>query len=51
VCLFATAISRPPGRYSFCDAFSFVIAERLGIRNAIAFDRHFSAWGRLIILA
>jgi len=28
-----------------------VIAERLGIRHAIAFDRHFSSWGRMIILA
>jgi predicted nucleic acid-binding protein len=27
--------------YSLCDALSFVVMERLGISEAIAFDRHF----------
>jgi predicted nucleic acid-binding protein len=36
--------------YSLCDAASFIIMERLGIREAIAFDRHFHAYGRFIIL-
>jgi len=36
--------------YSLCDATSFVIMERLGIREAIAFDRHFREYGRFIIL-
>ena len=36
--------------YSLCDALSFVVMERLGIREAIAFDRHFRAYGRFTIL-
>ncbi len=36
--------------YSLCDALSFVIMERLGITEAIAFDRHFREYGRLTIL-
>lgn len=36
--------------YSLCDASSFVVMERLGIRDAIAFDRHFREYGRFIIL-
>lgn len=36
--------------YSLCDALSFVVMERLGIREAIAFDRHFSEYGRFTIL-
>jgi predicted nucleic acid-binding protein len=36
--------------YSLCDAQSFVVMERLGIREAIAFDRHFRDYGRFTIL-
>lgn len=36
--------------YSLCDAASFIIMERLGIREAIAFDRHFRAYGRYMVL-
>jgi predicted nucleic acid-binding protein len=36
--------------YSLCDALSFVIMERLGITEAIAFDRHFREYGQLTIL-
>lgn len=36
--------------YSLCDALSFVVMERLAIAEAIAFDRHFRAYGRFTIL-
>ena len=36
--------------YSFCDALSFAVMERLGIAEAIAFDRHFRDYGRFTIL-
>jgi uncharacterized protein len=36
--------------YSLCDALSFVVIERLHIAEAIAFDRHFRAYGRFAIL-
>jgi hypothetical protein len=36
--------------YSLCDAFSFVVMERLRITEAIAFDRHFREYGRFTIL-
>ena len=36
--------------YSLCDALSFVVMERLRIRDAIAFDRHFREYGRFTIL-
>ena len=36
--------------YSFCDALSFVVMERLGIAEAVAFDRHFGEYGRFTIL-
>jgi predicted nucleic acid-binding protein len=31
--------------YSLCDAQSFVVMERLGITEVIAFDRHFREYG------
>ena len=37
--------------YSLCDALSFVVMERLGIEEAIAFDRHFREYGRFRLLA
>lgn len=36
--------------FSLCDALSFVVMERLGITEAIAFDRHFRQYGRLTVL-
>lgn len=36
--------------YSLCDALSFMVMERLGIHEAIAFDRHFHEYGRFTIL-
>ncbi len=31
--------------YSLCDAISFVVMQRLGIRHAAAFDNHFRQFG------
>ena len=36
--------------YSLCDASSFVVMERLRIRDAIAFDDHFRQFGRINVL-
>ncbi|MCZ7583784.1 MAG: PIN domain-containing protein [Deltaproteobacteria bacterium] len=36
--------------YSYCDALSFAVMERLGLREAIAFDRHFREHGRFTVL-
>ena len=36
--------------YSLCDALSFVVMERLGISEAVAYDRHFREYGRFLIL-
>lgn len=36
--------------YSLCDALSFVVMERLGVTEAISFDRHFREYGRFTIL-
>ena len=35
---------------SLCDAMSFVVMARLGIADAIAFDRHFAEYGRFALL-
>jgi predicted nucleic acid-binding protein len=32
--------------YSLCDALSFVVMERLGIDEALAYDRHSREYGR-----
>jgi predicted nucleic acid-binding protein len=37
--------------YSFCDALSFVVIERLRVDAAIAFDRHSQQYGRFAVLA
>ena len=37
--------------YSLCDALSFVVMERLRLNEAVAFDRHFRAYGRFTILS
>jgi uncharacterized protein len=36
--------------YSFCDALSFVVMERLRIREAIAFDQDFRSYGKFALL-
>ena len=36
--------------FSYCDAVSFAIMERLDIREAIAFDDHFRQYGQFTIL-
>jgi uncharacterized protein len=36
--------------YSLCDALSFVVMERLGIDEAIAFDRHFRQYSPIRVL-
>ena len=36
--------------YSLCDALSFVVMERLKLKEAIAFDRHFREYGRFVVL-
>ena len=36
--------------YSFCDALSFVVMERMGIADVIAFDRHFRQYGQFTLL-
>jgi predicted nucleic acid-binding protein len=47
---FALVRAHQDKAYSLCDALSFVVMERLGITEAIAFDRHFRAYGRFTIL-
>jgi uncharacterized protein len=37
-------------RYSYTDATSFVVMERLGITHAFAFDRNFTQYGRFTVL-
>ncbi|HJX63064.1 MAG TPA: hypothetical protein VJ860_03835 [Polyangia bacterium] len=51
-CVGAVALLRAHGdkTYSFCDALSFVVMERLNIPEAIAFDRHFAEYGRFALL-
>ena len=36
--------------FSYCDAVSFAVMERLDIREAIAFDDHFRQYGQFTIL-
>ena len=36
--------------YSLCDAMNFVVMERLGIHEAIAFDGDFQSYGRFTVL-
>ena len=35
--------------YSLCDAMSFAVMERLGLRDAIATDRHFRDFGLMLL--
>jgi predicted nucleic acid-binding protein len=34
-------------RFTYTDATSFVVIERLGVDDAFTFDRNFSAYGRI----
>jgi predicted nucleic acid-binding protein len=36
--------------FSLCDALSFAVMERRGVRTAFSFDRHFKQYGRFEIL-
>jgi uncharacterized protein len=36
--------------FSLCDAISFAVMERLGIRTVFSFDRHFQQYGRFEVL-
>lgn len=36
--------------YSLCDASSFALMERLGIKEAAAYDRHYREYGRFLVL-
>ena len=36
--------------YSFVDALSFAVMERLGIGQAISYDRHFRKYGKFVLL-
>lgn len=36
--------------FSYCDAISFVVMERLGISEVMAFDEHFRQYGKLTLL-
>jgi uncharacterized protein len=37
--------------YSFCDAVSFVIMRRLGLKQAASFDEHFRQFGEFEVLS
>src|SRR5690606_36552258 len=36
--------------FSFCDALSFVVMNRLGLRAAISFDDHFRQYGKFEVI-
>lgn len=36
--------------FSLCDAISFVVMERLNIRRALSFDRHFRQYGKIELI-
>ena len=36
--------------YSFCDAVSFVVMERLGLKRVVTFDQHFEQFGNFEII-
>ncbi len=36
--------------FSYCDALSFAVMERLDIEKAIAFDEHFHQYGKFTVL-
>lgn len=47
----ALLLQRHDKTYSFCDAVSFVIMRRLGIRRAASFDNHFRQFGEFEIVS
>ena len=46
----ALVLAHADKSYSLCDALSFVVMERLGVGEAIAFDRHFREYGKFTVL-
>ncbi len=46
----ALVIAHRDKMYSLCNALSFVVMERLRIREAIAFDQDFRSYGRFAVL-
>ena len=36
--------------YSFCDAVSFAVMLRLGIKQAVTFDDHFRQFGQFVVI-
>ena len=43
-------LSHPDKDFTLCDAISFAMMERLGLRRVISFDRHFRQYGRFEVL-
>ena len=41
---------QPDKSYSLCDAISFVIMRRLGLKRVLSFDRHFRQFGEFEII-
>ena len=37
--------------FSYCDVVSFAIMERLAVKSAIVFDRHFVQYGQFVVLS
>jgi uncharacterized protein len=37
--------------YSFCDSTSFVVMQRLGLKQVLAFDNHFRQFGEFDVLS
>jgi predicted nucleic acid-binding protein len=37
--------------YPFCDAISFVVMQRLGVRRVVAFDDHFRQFGEFEVIS
>jgi uncharacterized protein len=35
--------------FSYCDALSFVVMERLGVEIAASFDKHFKQYGKFAV--
>lgn len=42
--------SRRDKAYSLCDAISFIVIRRLGVRRAASFDEHFRQFGEFEIV-
>ena len=35
--------------FSYCDATSFAVMERIGVREVMAFDPHFTQYGKFVV--